>query len=75
MSDVAKPRWWSRAWVWWTLLALILYPLSMGPLVRMGLPAKLWHPLVMLAGVWPAFGDLMATYLEWWQVSFGAPFE
>jgi hypothetical protein len=57
------------------LLALLLYPLSMGPLVRLGVPAILWHPLVMLANIWPGFGDAMATYLEFWRVSFGEVFE
>jgi hypothetical protein len=73
MSDEPKKR---RSWGWigWALIAVVLYPLSMGPALaiveatRHGstLFVALYLPLYALVGASPRFGAALEWYCSLW---------
>jgi len=71
MSDEPKkqPRWWVQAWIWWALLALIvLYPLSMGPVLKTCDADGLYAPIFYLTRVLPGSFGVVQWYCGLWKV-------
>ena len=73
MSDEAKR---SRAWIAWTLVAaLVLYPLSIGPVARLAVLTNsdgewintIYAP-ILRAAEWPEISGAIFRYLELWGV-------
>jgi hypothetical protein len=51
MSD--EPKKWSRAWVWWALMALLLaYPLSIGPVAGLS-DTDFFNESLLMTVYWP----------------------
>jgi hypothetical protein len=84
MSDEPKKRsrWWTRAWPWWTVLALIvLYPLSRGPLTWIYLRtvpgtasrraierfSVIYDPLMQLRQHSELADHVFHEYDDWWM--------
>jgi len=68
----------SRAWIAWALIAvLVLYPLSIGPTVRLVIATErgphflcwAYWPLLQLANRFDAPGKLLAGYINLWGKS------
>jgi hypothetical protein len=64
----------NRAWVrigWTVFLLLVLYPLSMGPVIRYAkrtdLPLAVYEPLFRLCDAWGPLDVMKDRYLRLWR--------
>jgi hypothetical protein len=72
MSDEPKRR--SRAWGWWAVVLLVLYPLSSGPeffvASRLGIDddwtTPIYAPWGWVVRQWQPLEDANEVYFEWW---------
>ncbi|HEV8066874.1 MAG TPA: hypothetical protein VGP76_03990 [Planctomycetaceae bacterium] len=77
MSDESKKRrMWSRSWIWWAVVLLVLYPLSAGPALLLCTKAKsdfalvsfgiAYTPLIEACDESPPLKSAMRWYVHWW---------